>query len=68
MRVLAELRLANIEQLAETVNNNRENLTKLLDVQISSIERIAEIVTRLYLSHAPRTGVIHATTTKMSEV
>ena len=68
MRVLAELRLANIEQLAETVNNNRENLIKLLDVQTSSIERISEIVTRLYLSHAPRTGVIHATTTKMSEV
>ena len=68
MRVLAELRLANIEQLAETENNNRENLIKLLDVQISSIERIAEIVTRLYLSHAPRTGVLHATTTKMSEV
>ena len=68
MRVLAELRLANLEQLAETVNNNRENLIKLLDVQISSIERISEIVTRLYLSHAPRTGVIHATTTKMSEV
>ena len=68
MRVLAELRLANIEQLAETVNNNRENLKKLLDEQINSIERIAEIVTRLYLSHAPRTGVIHATTTEMSEV
>ena len=68
MRVLAELRLANIEQLAETKNNNRENLIKLLDEQISSIERISEIVTRLYLSHAPRTGVLHATTTKMSEV
>jgi uncharacterized circularly permuted ATP-grasp superfamily protein/uncharacterized alpha-E superfamily protein len=68
MRVLAELRLANIEQLAETKNNNRENLIKLLDEQISSIERIAEIVTRLYLSHAPRAGVIHATTTNMSEV
>lgn len=68
MRVLAELRLANIEQLAETVNNNRENLIKLLDEQISSIERISEIVTRLYLSHAPRAGVIHATTTNMSEV
>ena len=68
MRVLSELRLANIEQLAETQNNNRENLIKLLDEQINSIERIAEIVTRLYLSHAPRTGVLHATTTKMSEV
>ena len=68
MRVLAELRLANIEQLAETKNNNRENLIKLLDEQISSIERIAEIVTRLYLSNAPRAGVIHATTTNMSEV
>jgi len=68
MRVLAELRLANIEQLAETKNNNRENLIKLLDEQISSIVRIAEIVTRLYLSHAPRAGVIHATTTNMSEV
>ena len=68
MRVLAELSLANIELLAETENNNRENLIKLLDVQISSIERIAEIVTRLYLSHAPRAGVIHATTTNMSEV
>ena len=68
MRVLAELRLANIEQLAETKNNNRENLIKLLDEQINSIERIAEIVTRLYLSHAPRAGVIHATTTNMSEV
>ncbi len=68
MRVLAELRLANIEQLAETKNNNRENLIRLLDEQISSIERIAEIVTRLYLSHAPRAGVIHATTTNMSEV
>ena len=68
MRVLAELRLANIEQLAETKNNNRENLIKLLDEQISSIDRIAEIVTRLYLSHAPRAGVIHATTTNMSEV
>ncbi len=68
MRVLAELRLANIEQLAEAKNNNRENLIRLLDEQISSIERIAEIVTRLYLSHAPRAGVIHATTTNMSEV
>ena len=68
MRVLAELRLANIEQLAKTENNHRENLEKLLDEQINSIERIAEIVTRLYLSHAPRAGVIHATTTEMSEV
>lgn len=68
MRVLAELRLANIEQLSKTENNHRENLEKLLDEQINSIERIAEIVTRLYLSHAPRAGVIHATTTEMSEV
>jgi uncharacterized circularly permuted ATP-grasp superfamily protein/uncharacterized alpha-E superfamily protein len=68
MRVLAELRLANIEQLAETVDNKRENLTKLVDAQISSIERIAEIVNRLYLSHAPRAGVFHATTTDVSEV
>ena len=68
MRVLAELRLANIEQLAKTENNHRKNLEKLLDEQINSIERIAEIVTRLYLSHAPRAGVIHATTTEMSEV
>ena len=68
IRVLTELRLANIEQLVETTNNNRENLTKLLDAQINSIERIADIITRLYLSHAPRTGVFHATTTDVSEV
>ena len=68
MRVLADLRLANIEQLAETVNNKRENLIKHLDSQIQSIERIVDIVTGLYLSHAPRAGVIHATTTEMSEV
>ena len=68
MRVLAELRLANIEQLAETVDNKRENLIKLVETQIKSIERIAEIVNRLYLSHAPRAGVFHATTTDVSEV
>ena len=68
MRVLAELRLANIEQLAETVDNKRENLIKLVETQINSIERIAEIVNRLYLSHAPRAGVFHATTTDVSEV
>ena len=68
MRVLAELRLANIEQLAETVDNKRENLIKLVDAQINSIERIAEIVNRLYLSHAPRADVFHATTTDVSEV
>ena len=60
--------LANIEQLAETVDNKRENLIKLVDAQINSIERIAEIVNRLYLSHAPRAGVFHATTTDVSEV
>ena len=68
MRVLAELRLANIEQLAQTAGNTRENLIRLLDTQTSSIERIAEIVNRLYLSHAPRAGVFHATTTDVSEV
>ncbi len=68
MRVLTELRLANIEQLAETVDNKRENLIKLVETQINSIERIAEIVNRLYLSHAPRAGVFHATTTDVSEV
>ena len=68
MRVLAELRLANIEQLAETVDNKRETLIKLVETQINSIERIAEIVNRLYLSHAPRAGVFHATTTDVSEV
>ena len=68
MRVLAELRLANIEQLAETIDKKRENLIKLVDAQINSIERIAEIVNRLYLSHAPRAGVFHATTTDVSEV
>ena len=68
MRILAELRLANIEQLAETVDNKRENLIKLVETQINSIERIAEIVNRLYLSHAPRAGVFHATTTDVSEV
>jgi hypothetical protein len=68
MRVLAELRLANIEQLAETVDNKRENLIKLVETQINSIERIAEIVNRLYLSHAPRADVFHATTTDVSEV
>ena len=68
MRVLAELRLANIEQLAETVDNKRENLIKLVETQINAIERIAEIVNRLYLSHAPRAGVFHATTTDVSEV
>ena len=68
MRVLAELRLANIEQLAQTAGITRENLIRLLDTQTSSIERIAEIVNRLYLSHAPRAGVFHATTTDVSEV
>ncbi len=68
MRVLAELRLANIEQLAETVDNKRENLIKLVETQINSIERIAEIVNRLYLSHAPRADVFHATMTDVSEV
>ncbi len=68
MRTLAELRLANIEQLAETTNNKRENLIKLLETQINSIERISEIISRLYLSHAPRAGVFHATTTDVSEV
>ena len=68
MRTLAELRLANIEQLAETTNNKRENLIKLLETQINSIERISAIISRLYLSHAPRAGVFHATTTDVSEV
>jgi len=68
MRVLTDLRLANIESLADTVGYNRENLTKLVDEQIKNVERIAEIISRLYLNHAPRAGVIHATTTEVSEV
>lgn len=68
IRVLTDLRLVNIETLAETVGNERENLKKLVDTQIESIERVAEIINRRYLSHAPRAGVIHATTTEVSEV
>jgi len=68
MRVLTDLRLANIESLADTVGYNRENLTKLVDEQIKNVERIAEIISRLYLNHAPRAGVIHATATEVSEV
>jgi len=68
MRILTDLRLANIEKLAETIGYNRENLTKLVDEQIESIERVAEIISRLYLSHAPRAGILHATSTDVSEV
>lgn len=68
MRVLTDLRLANVEVLAETVGYNRENLVKLVDEEIRNVERIAETISRLYLNHAPRSGVIHATTTEVSEV
>lgn len=68
MRVLTDLRLANIESLAGTIGYQRENLTRLVDEQIKNVEHIAEIISRLYLNHAPRAGVIHATTTEVSEV
>jgi len=68
MRILTDLRLANMEKLAETVGYNRENLTKLVDEQLEAIERVGEIISRLYLSHAPRAGIFHATTTEVSEV
>ncbi len=65
MRLQADLRLANIESLVQVNGSERETLTKLVDEKISAIEHVAELISRLYLNHAPRTGVVHAMATEV---
>lgn len=65
MRLQADLRLANIESLVQANGSERETLTKLVDEKIASIEHVAELISRLYLNHAPRTGVVHAMATEV---
>lgn len=65
MRLQADLRLANIESLVQANGSERETLIKLVDEKIASIEHVAELISRLYLNHAPRTGVVHAMATEV---
>lgn len=65
LRLLTNLRLADVEKLATPVGYHRYELETLISDSIASVEKIAELINRLYLNHAPRTGIVHAMATEV---
>lgn len=65
LHLLTDLRLANIEALAEVQNGKRKILIDLVNEQTSAVEHVAEIINKLYLNHAPKTGIVHALATEV---
>lgn len=65
LRLLTDLRLANMEKLEHAENGIRKDLVSLVNTQMDSIENVAEIINKLYLNHAPKSGIVHALTTEV---
>ncbi|MGN0845201.1 MAG: circularly permuted type 2 ATP-grasp protein [Kiritimatiellia bacterium] len=59
IRLLADLRLADCTALCT------DGLDGFLDVQAQSVAAADELISRAYLDHAPRPGVVHALVTEV---
>jgi len=53
LRLLTGLRLADVQELAVAVTGRRRALELRIDADAAALERTAELLTRLYLNHAP---------------
>lgn len=65
LRLLTELRLADLEKISTPTGFKRLELEALVFNAIAALERVAEQINRLYLNHAPRSGVVHAMATEV---
>jgi uncharacterized alpha-E superfamily protein len=54
LRLLTDLRLADVYALSQDRDGRRETLSRCLNEWMASVERVAELLARHYLSHAPQ--------------
>ncbi|WP_308602929.1 circularly permuted type 2 ATP-grasp protein [uncultured Fibrobacter sp.] len=65
LRLRTNLRLADIEKLSTAENSYRNDLKIFIEESLASLENIAGFISRLYLNHAPRPGVVHSLATEV---
>lgn len=65
LRLLTDLRLADVRQLAAIDNGCRREMESFANSALAATERIAEVLNRLYLNHAPRCGGFCAMATEV---
>ena len=66
MRLLTDLRLAEASEFARTAADGRRTaLRALLDSAEAGVAKVDDLLSRDYLDHAPRAGVVHALVTEV---
>ena len=66
LRLVSDLRLADLKALSRADPDGRRSaLQSFLVAAESMVSRIREDISRAYLNHAPRTGVVHALVTEV---
>jgi len=66
MRLLTDLRLAEASELARTAADGRRGaLLALLDAAEAGVAKVDDLLSRAYLDHAPKAGVVHALVTEV---